>query len=111
MNYRRVVGTLEMLVQQAQYGVSEGIEIPLKAVEELFCDEGLYEALNDIGNSLNREEYDLVDAVRDLWESARRHNEGLGSPHATERIRELKAGAERMTKCVERVRQKLGLVV
>lgn len=92
VNRERVRGMLQMIRIQAAHGAEEGVQVPLDLLQQLFSEEGLYAALEQ----LDRKSSDraLVRCVRELWEAAHRHNAGIEHPGGAARTTDLRGKAE-----------------
>jgi hypothetical protein len=92
VNRERVRGMLQMIRIQAVHGAEEGVEVPLDLLQQLFSEEGLYAALEQLDRKSS--DRDLVRCVRELWEAAHRHNVGIEHPGGAARTTDLRGKAD-----------------
>jgi hypothetical protein len=107
VNRERVRGMLQMIRIQTAHGAEEGIQVPLDLLQQLFSEEGLYAALEQ----LDRKSSDraLVRCVRELWEAAHRHNTGIKHPGGAARTADLRGKADLLAGHLEEVERKSNL--
>jgi hypothetical protein len=84
---RHVHGLLRMMVIQAQYAANHGTPVELDPLQTIFQNEGLFTIV---------EERKLSHYVRDLWEKALYHTNGLNQPGGAQRTKQLFSSAQEL---------------
>jgi hypothetical protein len=100
VNRDRVLGMLQLMQVECQWGADEGSDISLDLFKELFSQEGLYAALRE----LDQKAGGLKQCVSELWQAAGRHNAGLGRPDGADRTARLRELAQQLHHLLQRVR-------
>lgn len=107
VNRERVRGMLQMIRSQAVHGAEEGVQVSLDLLQQLFTEEGLYAALEQLDRKSS--DKDLVRCVRELWEAAHRHNAGIEHPGGAVRTTDLRDKAEILAGHLKEVERKSNL--
>jgi len=94
-NRRHVHGLLRLTALQSEHAAENGVEVDLAPIETIFKEKGLFTIM---------EEDRLAQNARDLWKTAKRHNNGLNQPGGAQRSEELSKAAQKVTDKLDRHR-------
>lgn len=103
VNRERVQGMLHMITVRATHGAEEGVAISLDLMEQLFSEEGLYAALEQLDGRLR--DRNLVLCVQELWEAAQSHNAGIKYRGGAARTTDLKSKAMLLSDCLREIKR------
>jgi len=97
VNRRQVYGLLRLIARESEYAANNGVKVALEPLEATFKEEGLFTVL---------QKYELSEDTHDLWNTAKRHNDGLNAPGGAQRAESLRKDAQKVKTSLQKIRNR-----